>query len=266
MVSQFPILHFKLNNKNILIHRILNWYNTNNVINYYNFQSNESFGLEKDKNNTLEYSSNNLGSKPNETSFSKQGLNELNDLDSLRKQLEVFDGCALKKTATNLVFSDGNEESKVMLIGEAPGEEEDKTGKPFKGQAGKLLDKMLDAIGQNRDNTYITNLIFWRPPGNRNPSVEEIDACLPFVLRHIELINPKILILAGAIAAKAILKENNKGIIQLRGKWQNFSLNKATIIKTMPIYHPSFLLRQPSRKRDAWEDLKKIKKEIDLIT
>ena len=255
-----------MNNKNILIHRILNWYNTNNVINYYNFQSNESIGLEKDKNNTLEYSSNNLGSKPNETSFSKQGLNELNDLDSLRKQLEVFDGCALKKTATNLVFSDGNEESKVMLIGEAPGEEEDKTGKPFKGQAGKLLDKMLDAIGQNRDNTYITNLIFWRPPGNRNPSVEEIDACLPFVLRHIELINPKILILAGAIAAKAILKENNKGIIQLRGKWQNFSLNKATIIKTMPIYHPSFLLRQPSRKRDAWEDLKKIKKEIDLIT
>ena len=158
------------------------------------------------------------------------------------------------------------QESKVMLIGEAPGEEEDKTGKPFKGQAGKLLDKMLDAIGQNRNNTYITNLIFWRPPGNRNPSPEEIDACLPFVLRHIELINPKILILAGAIAAKAILKENNKGIIQLRGKWQNFSLNKDTIIKTMPIYHPSFLLRQPSRKRDAWEDLKKIKKEIDLIT
>ena len=230
------------------------------------FQSNKSFGLEKDKNNFLSKSSNNLESKPNKTSFSKQGLNELNDLDSLRKKLEVFDGCALKKTATNLVFSDGNEESKVMLIGEAPGEEEDKTGKPFKGQAGKLLDKMLNAIGQNRDNTYITNLIFWRPPGNRNPSLEEIDACLPFVLRHIELINPKILILAGAIAAKAILKENNKGIIQLRGKWQNFSLNKATIIKTMPIYHPSFLLRQPSRKRDAWEDLKKIKKEIDLIT
>ena len=108
-----------MNNKNILIHRILDWYNTNNVINFYDFQSSESVGLEKDKNNTLEYSSNNLESKPNKTSFSKQGLNELNDLDSLRKQLEVFDGCALKKTATNLVFSDGNEESKVMLIGEA---------------------------------------------------------------------------------------------------------------------------------------------------
>ena len=142
-----------------------------------------------------------------------------------------------------------------MLIGEAPGEEEDKTGKPFKGQAGKLLDKMLNAIGQNRENTYITNLIFLRPPGNRNPSLEEIDACLPFVLRHIELIKPKILILAGAIAAKAILKENNKGIIQLRGKWQNFPLNKDTIIKTMPI--SSIIFTETAfKERDAWEDLK----------
>ena len=191
---------------------------------------------------------------------------QANSLESLKNQLENFDGCALKKTSTNLVFSDGNKKAKVMVIGEAPGEEEDKTGKPFKGQAGKLLDKMLDAIGQNRKNTYITNLIFWRPPGNRNPTIEEINVCLPFVLKHIELIKPKILILAGAIAAKAILKENNKGIIQLRGKWQNFNLNNSTNIKTMPIFHPAFLLRQPSRKRDAWEDLKKVKKEIDLIT
>ena len=152
-----------------------------------------------------------------------------------------------------------------MVIGEAPGEEEDKLGKPFKGKAGQLLDKMLEAIGQNRENTYLTNLIFWRPPGNRNPTFEEINICLPFVLKHIEIIKPKILILAGAIAAKAILNENNKGIIQLRGNWQNFMLNKSLIIKTMPIFHPAFLLRQPSRKRDAWEDLKKIKREIDLI-
>ncbi|MDC3023844.1 uracil-DNA glycosylase, partial [Alphaproteobacteria bacterium] len=158
-------------------------------------------------------------------------------LDSLKKELKEFDGCALKKTATNLVFSDGNKSAKVMVIGEAPGDEEDKLGKPFKGKAGKLLDKMLGAIGQNRENTYLTNLIFWRPPGNRNPTLEEIDICLPFVLKHIEIINPKILILAGAIASKAILNENNKGIIQLRGKWQNFSLNKSRSIKTMPIYH-----------------------------
>ncbi len=255
-----------MNNKYILIHRILNWHHTNNVKDFFAFQSNESYGLERDKKNLFDEDSNNLESKTYKTTFSKQDLIEVNDLASLKKQLEDFDGCVLKKTATNLVFADGNEESKVMLIGEAPGEEEDKTGKPFTGQAGKLLDKMLNAIGQNRENTYITNLIFWRPPGNRNPSLEEINACLPFVLRHIELINPKILILAGAIATKAILKENNKGIIQLRGKWQDFPLNKTTIIKTIPIFHPSFLLRQPSRKRDAWEDLKKIKKEIDLIT
>tara|TARA_Y100001970_G_C14180067_1_gene829319 strand:+ start:1420 stop:1878 length:459 start_codon:yes stop_codon:yes gene_type:complete len=152
-----------------------------------------------------------------------------------------------------------------MLIGEAPGEEEDKTGKPFKGQAGVLLDKMLNAIEQNRKNTYISNVIFWRPPGNRNPTEEEIKICLPFVLKHIELINPRILILAGAIATKAILKED-KGIIQLRGKWHDLSLNNSDKIKTMPIFHPAFLLRQPSRKKDAWEDLKKIKKEIELIT
>lgn len=255
-----------MNNKNILIHRILNWHHTNNVINFYPFQSSNAFGLEKASKSFFEEKPNNLESKTYKIKFNKQDLIGVNDLIALKKKIEAFEGCALKKTATNLVFSDGNAESKVMLIGEAPGEEEDKTGKPFKGQAGKLLDKMLDAIGQNRNNTYITNLIFWRPPGNRNPSLEEIDACLPFVLRHIELINPKILILAGAIAAKAILKENNKGIIQLRGKWQNFSLNKTTTIKTMPIFHPSFLLRQPSRKRDAWEDLKKIKKEIDIIT
>ena len=118
---------------------------------------------------------------------------------------------------------------------------------------------MLNAIGQNRENTYIANIIFWRPPGNRNPTLEEINICLPFVLKHIEIINPKILILAGAIATKTILKENNKGIIQLRGKWQNFKLNELVNIKTMPIFHPAFLLRQPSRKREAWEDLKKNK-------
>ena len=185
-------------------------------------------------------------------------------LDDLKQEVEDFQGCALKKTATNLVFSDGNSKANVMVIGEAPGEEEDKTGKPFKGQAGILLDKMLNAIGQNRDNTYITNIIFWRPPGNRNPTEEEIDICLPFVFKHIEIINPKVLILAGAIAAKAILKEK-KGIIQLRGKWHSLNINNINI-KTMPIYHPAFLLRQPSRKREAWEDLKKIKKEIDLIT
>ena len=254
-----------MDKKSILLHSLLEWYDTNNVTSFFPFEFNELYNAKRIDKETLFIDKSNEFEDTFENNKKKLVI-QANSLESLKNQLENFDGCALNKTSTNLVFSDGNKKSKVMVIGEAPGEEEDKTGKPFKGQAGKLLDKMLDAIGQNRKNTYITNLIFWRPPGNRNPTVEEINACLPFVLKHIELIKPKILILAGAIAAKAILKENNKGIIQLRGKWQNFTLNNSTNIKTMPIFHPAFLLRQPSRKRDAWEDLKKIKKEIDLIT
>ncbi len=254
-----------MDKKNILLHSLLNWHYCNNVRSFFPFQKEElSFSKIEKKDNPSE-NLNVIENTVNNNQIKKVIINA-NNLDSLKCELESFDGCAIKKTATNLVFADGNSKAKVMVVGEAPGEEEDKIGKPFKGQAGKLLDKMLNSIGQNRENTYITNLIFWRPPGNRNPTLEEINICLPYVLKHIEIINPKILILAGAIATKAILNENNKGIIQLRGKWQNLSLSKSINIKTMPIFHPAFLLRQPSRKREAWEDLKKIKLEIDLIT
>jgi DNA polymerase len=254
-----------LGKKGILLHSLLKWHYTNNVISFLAFQANESSFSYKDQ-NTLH--SNNVDLIEDEINKNeiKQVIIQANNLEALKKEVEGLDECALKKTATNIVFSDGNCKANVMVVGEAPGEEEDKLGKPFKGQAGNLLDKMLQAIGQNRENTYITNLIFWRPPGNRSPTQEEINICLPYALKHIEIINPKILILTGAIATKAILRQNNKGIIQLRGKWQNFSINKSTSIKTMPIFHPAFLLRQPSRKREAWEDLKKIKQEIDLIT
>ena len=188
------------------------------------------------------------------------------NLDELLKVIKNFNGCSLKNTAKNLVFADGNPKAKVMLIGEAPGAEEDRTGVPFTGQAGHLLDKMLQAIGQDRTNTYLTNVIFWRPPGNRNPTDEEINCCLPYVRRHIEIINPKILILAGSIASKTLLEIQDKGITQLRGKWQDFNINKKNLkIKAMPIFHPAFLLRQPTRKREAWEDLKIIKKAIDKL-
>ena len=239
---------------------MLNWHHANNVITFFPFRNEESSSYYIGKKNTT-----NETETTNDNQI-KKVIIKADDLGSLKNEIESFDGCALKKTATNLVFSDGNNKADVMVVGEAPGEEEDKLGKPFKGQAGKLLDKMLNSIGQNRENTYITNLIFWRPPGNRNPTLEEVRICLPYVLKHIEIINPKILILAGATATKAILEENNKGIIELRGKWQNLSLNNSINIKTMPIFHPAFLLRQPSRKREAWEDLKKIKLEIDLIT
>ena len=251
-----------MDKKNLLIYNILNWYYYNNITFIFPFNK----FITSNKKSNLDI---NLSKNEQDVSISKSTIvsNKVNahTLKDLENKLKNFEGCALKKTASNLVFSDGNNKSKVMLLGEAPGEEEDKTGKPFKGKAGMLLDKMLNAIGQNRNNTYISNIIFWRPPGNRNPTEEEIEICLPFVLRHIELVNPKILILAGAIAAKTILKQN-KGIIQLRGNWFDLKISETVNIKTMPIFHPAFLLRQPIRKREAWEDLKKIKTEIDLIT
>ena len=251
--------------KGILLHSLLKWHYTNNVISFLPFQTNESSFSYMDQNTLYSKNLDLIEDEINKNEIKKVTI-QASNLEALKKEVEALDECALKKTATNIVFSDGNSKANVMVVGEAPGEEEDKLGKPFKGQAGNLLDKMLQAIGQNRENTYITNLIFWRPPGNRNPTQEEINICLPYALKHIEIINPKILILTGAIATKAILRQNNKGIIQLRGKWQNFSINKSTSIKTMPIFHPAFLLRQPTRKREAWEDLKKIKQEIDLIT
>jgi DNA polymerase len=137
---------------------------------------------------------------------------------ALREELSKFEGCALRHTAMNLVFADGNPQAKVMLIGEAPGEDEDRQGKPFVGVSGKLLDAMLSHIGLNRSNTYISNVLFWRPPGNRSPTDAEIAACLPFVERHIALVQPKILMLLGAVSAKSLLR-TKEGITRLRGKW-----------------------------------------------
>ena len=186
-------------------------------------------------------------------------------LKKLREAVLGFSGCSLKKTAKNTVFSDGNPSANVMLIGESPGEEDDKKGIPFLGEAGILLDKMLSAIGQDRKNTYLSNIIFWRPPGNRKPTEEEIRICLPFVKKHIELVRPKILILVGAIAAKAIYGIET-GITQVRGNWKSISLDSGFELKSIAIFHPAFLLRQPARKKEAWEDLKKIKIEIDKNT
>lgn len=192
-------------------------------------------------------------------------LDEVKSLDELKDLIISNCDCSLKKTAKNIVFSEGNPKSKIMLIGEAPGEDEDKIGKPFRGDAGQLLDKMLISIGLKRDNTYLTNIIFWRPPGNRKPTEIEINTCLPYVKKHIELINPKILVLVGAAAAKTIFKIQS-GITQIRGKWKNIEINKLENLRSIAIFHPAFLIKQPSRKREAWEDLKKIKVEIDRYT
>lgn len=179
-----------------------------------------------------------------------------NTLSQLRLSMEKFDECSLKHTAINLVFSDGNPKARVMFIGEAPGVEEDRKGIPFVGASGQLLDRMIGAIGLDRSNTYITNIIPWRPPGNRKPTTQEIITCLPFVHRHIQLVNPEILVLVGGTAANALL-ERTESISRLRGKWLVYRENNredCTELPTISIYHPAYLLRHPAGKRETWRD------------
>ncbi len=187
------------------------------------------------------------------------------DLTELAEALAAFDGCPLKKTATNLVFGDGNPAAQVMLIGEAPGADEDRAGKPFVGVSGQLLDRMLGWIGLDRGSVYITNVIYWRPPGNRAPTAAELVACQPFVERHIELVAPAVMVAVGGAAAKQLLQRND-GITRLRGRWHLYeSSGTRGAIPLMPLYHPAYLLRQPAQKRDAWRDLLTLRAKLDSL-
>lgn len=181
-------------------------------------------------------------------------------LEKLKEDIAAFEGCPLKKTAINLVFADGNPKADIMLIGEAPGADEDRQGKPFVGMSGQLLTKAFKAAGFAREkDLYITNTVFWRPPGNRQPTPQEIQACLPFTQRHIALVNPKLIILVGGTAVKALLNKND-GITKLRGNWFEYaSPYQKHPIKMTAIYHPAYLLRSPGRKKDVWFDLLRIK-------
>ncbi|WP_342239216.1 uracil-DNA glycosylase [Inquilinus sp. OTU3971] len=176
-------------------------------------------------------------------------------LEELAAALAAFDGCGLKATATQMVFADGNPDSDIMIVGEAPGAEEDRLGKPFVGQSGKLLDRMLAAIGLDRTTVYISNIVNWRPPGNRQPNAAEIAISLPFIERHIALMQPKILLCAGGTSAAALLA-TREGITRIHGRWFDRSFpDLPAPVPTMPIYHPAFILRQPGMKRDVWRDL-----------
>jgi DNA polymerase len=178
-------------------------------------------------------------------------------LEELKSAMAGFEGCNLRKTAKSLVFADGNPKARIMLIGEAPGREEDEQGVPFVGRSGQLLDRMLKAIGLDRNSVYITNVIAWRPPGNRTPTPQETEICKPFVERHIALVKPEILVLLGGPASKALL-DTNAGITQIRGKWARLSI-EGNEIDVLPMLHPAYLLRQPGQKSLAWQDLLKLK-------
>jgi uracil-DNA glycosylase len=186
-------------------------------------------------------------------------------LEALEAAIASFEGSALKHTATNTVIADGNPSAPVMIIGEAPGADEDRIGRPFVGRAGQLLDRMLAAIGLDRTGVLITNVIYWRPPGNRTPTADEIAACLPFVLRHIALVRPRVLVVAGGTAARALLPPG-PGITRLRGRWFDLAIpGLDDPVPTLPMFHPSFLLRAPERKREAWRDLLALRARLDEL-
>ena len=184
-------------------------------------------------------------------------------LVDLKSKIKSIEDCELKKFAKNIVFSDGNPNSQIMLVGEGPGEKEDTEGKPFVGDAGILLNKMLNAIKIKRENIYITNVVNYRPPNNRKPEISEVNRYSVFLREHISIINPKILILMGTTAMEAIFGQKLK-ISKERGKWKETIINQRTFL-TILTFHPAYLLRQPEQKKNSWEDLKNIRKKIDEL-
>jgi DNA polymerase len=184
-------------------------------------------------------------------------------LAELRAALEGFDACPLRRTATQLVFADGADDARIMLVGEAPGAEEDRVGRPFVGPAGQLLDRMLASIGLDRGRVRIVNVVPWRPPGNRTPSEIEMAQCLPFLHRHIALIRPDLLVLLGGVAVRAMIGGRD-GITRVRGRWRQLEIpGLADPVPTLPTYHPAYLLRQPAQKRLAWADLLALREAME---
>lgn len=182
-------------------------------------------------------------------------------LEELREAVASFEGCNLKSTAKNTVFSDGNPQARLMLVGEAPGRDEDIEGRPFVGRSGQLLDKILTAIGLDRTSVYIANVIPWRPPGNRTPTPHETQICRPFIERQIELVNPQVLVHLGGASAKTLL-DTSEGILRLRGNWRSYTTASGTVIPAMPTLHPAYLLRTPNHKKLAWRDFLEVKMKL----
>ena len=192
----------------------------------------------------------------------KDKCKQATSLTELKDILQHFEGCSLKFSANSTVFGDGNPEAEIMLIGEAPGAEEDRQGKPFVGRSGQLLEKMLASIGISRQECYITNILPWRPPGNRTPTDAEVAVCLPFLMRQIELIKPKIIFLLGASAANAVIG-NNDSISSMRGKMLEISLDNGEKISALASFHPAYLLRNGAQKAKSWSDMLRLKRYLE---
>lgn len=192
-------------------------------------------------------------------------LSKITTLEDLKTAVDSITGLSLKDTAMSLVFGEGALHPPLMVIGEAPGEEEDRTGRPFVGPAGQLLEKMLAAIGLKREDIYISNVLPWRPPGNRTPKTDEVATCLPYLMRHVELVSPRFLLLMGGPAAKAMLGKD-ESVTRMRGLWWTYhSAGLKTEIPALVTYHPAYLLRSPGQKKESWRDLRLLKKKIDTV-
>jgi uracil-DNA glycosylase len=206
------------------------------------------------------------GSPPDAAETSARALAEAaTDLEALRSALADFDGCALKRTATRLAFADGVPGSRVMFVGEAPGAEEDRLGRPFVGRAGQLLDRMLGAVGLDRQAVYVANVVPWRPPGNRTPTPQETQICLPFIRRQIDLADPEFLVCLGGSAVRTLLGVQT-GITRARGSWFAYPRQDGREIRAFAMLHPAFLLRQPAHKRFAWADMRALASALGIPT
>ena len=201
-----------------------------------------------------------LGGDPSEARSLAASAESLEELQAI---LGAYDGCGLKLRATQLVFADGNPEADIMLIGEAPGAEEDRQGKPFVGKSGQLLDRMLGAIGLDRSKVYIANTVPWRPPGNRTPTPEEMALCLPFLHRQVELVAPRLVMTLGGPAMQTVFSTTN-GIIKMRGKWSEVTIGNHQT-DAIPTLHPAYLLRNPAAKQQAWRDMLSLKMKMAAL-
>lgn len=191
----------------------------------------------------------------------RQLCEKAQSLEELEQFVDNFDGCALKATAKKTVFGDGDKKAKILLVGEAPGADEDREGKPFVGRSGMLLNKMLAAVGIERKDCYVTNILMWRPPGNRTPTTAEVAVSLPFLKRKIELINPEVIVALGAPAANALM-DMEEPISKIRGKWFEYAPSIGNKIALLPTFHPAYLLRNPAQKAKSWADLIRLSKKL----
>jgi uracil-DNA glycosylase len=203
-----------------------------------------------------------VGKSPEKEVAARALAEAATSLEALRSLMAAFDGCALKRTAIQLVFADGVPGSRVMFVGEAPGGDEDRIGRPFVGRAGQLLDRMLGAIGLDRQSVYIANVVPWRPPGNRTPTLQETQACLPFIRRQIDLAGPEVLVCLGGSAVQTLLGVQ-AGITRVRGSWFEYNIESGRTIRALAMFHPAYLLRQPAQKRLAWADMRALAKALE---